>query len=111
MAVVFIENRVAPDDIKKAQEEYGSYIKIVVDVENELIVIGGEWHADGEKLLLEKGASQRNIWGGGIDSDTKNIDTVALINLRPGLDNNSQEILDKKIRDEFVKIVKEKFGL
>ena len=62
-------------------------------------------------LILEKGASQQNIWGGGIDSETKNIDTVALINLRPSFDNNSQEILDKNIRDKFVKIVKDNFGL
>ena len=75
------------------------------------MVIGGEWHADGEKVLLEKGADSKNVWVGGIDLDTKNIDTVALINLRPKQSNFSQEILDKKVRARFVKIVKEKFNL
>jgi hypothetical protein len=111
MGVVFIRKKVTKKDTDIAQEEYGKYIKIVVDVENNLICIGGEWHADGEKVLLKHGADKDNIWGGGIDLDTKNIETIALINLRPNLDNNSQEILDKEVREKFTEIVKERFGL
>ena len=110
MAVVYIKDIVAPNDIKIAQEEYGSYIKIVVDVEREVMTIGGEWHADGEKILIEKGSEQSNVWGGGIETDLNNIETIALINLRTNI-NNSQEILDAKIRELFVKIIKDKFQL
>ena len=109
MSVVLIENRVTKADLQKAGEDYGKFIKIVVDVKNNLVAIGGEWHVDGEKILLERGSQQQDLWGGGVDLDMKNIETIALINLRPSLDNNSQEILDKNIRDKFVKIVKEKF--
>lgn len=75
------------------------------------MTVGGEWHADGEKVLLENGADKDNIWGGGIDLGTKNIETIALINLRPNLGNNSQEILDKYTREKFINIVKERFKL
>lgn len=34
-----------------------------------------------------------------------------LINIRPKLDNDSQDILDKKIRYKFISIVKESFGI
>lgn len=111
MATVFVKRKVTGDDLKISQEEYGRYVKIVVDVNNDMMVIGGEWHADGEKILLEKGADKDSIWGGGIDLDTKNIETIALINLRPNLENNSQEILDKDIREKFIKIVKERFDV
>ena len=111
MSVVLIENKVTGADLQKAGEDYGKFIKIVVDVKNNLVAIGGEWHVDGEKILLERGSQQQDLWGGGVDLDMKNIETIALINLRPSLDNNSQEILDKNIRDKFVKIVKEKFEL
>ncbi len=111
MSVVFIKNKVTKKDLLKAQEDYGKYIKIVIDINNNLMVIGGEWHADGEKLLLENGANATDIWGGGIDIDTKNIDTIALINLRPNLGNNSQEILDANIRNQFTVIVKDRFSL
>lgn len=111
MAVVFVNDKVTTDDLKIAQEEYGKYVKIVVDIKNNLMTIGGEWHADGEKVLLEHSADKDSVWGGGIDLDTKNIETIALINLRPNLDNNSQEILDKDTREKFVSIVKERFEL
>jgi len=111
MSVVYLKNKATQGDILKAQEEYGKYIKIVVDVQNNLVVIGGEWHADGEKVLLEMGADKDSIWGGGIDIDTKNIETIALINLRPKLNNNSQEILDENIRKQYFKIVKNRFNI
>lgn len=111
MAVVFITDKVSKQDIEKASEDYGEYIKIVVEVEKQLMAIGGQWHADAEKVVLDKGGNQDDIWGGGIDLVTKNIETVALINLRPRLDNNSQEILDKGTREEFIKIVKNKFQI
>ena len=111
MAVVLIKGKVTPQDLMLASEDYGEYIKIVVDVVTGDAAIGGEWHADGEKILLEKGSRQKNIWGGGIDLKTRNIETVALINLRPRVGNNSQEILDKKIRKKFVSVVKKKFAI
>ena len=111
MAVVFIEGNVTEKNLQFAQEDYGKYIKIVLDVKNKLMAIGGEWHADGEKVLLEHEADKDNVWGGGIDLYTKNIDTIALINLRPNLGNNSQEILDKEARENFVNIVKERFEI
>jgi hypothetical protein len=111
MALVFVKDKVSRKDLDIAQKDYGQYVKIVVDVKNDLVVIGGQWHADGEKILLEKGASKDDIWGGGIDVDLKNIETIALINLRPNLGNNSQEILDRKIREKFTSIVKERFDI
>jgi len=111
MAVVLIKNKITKRELIKAQEDYGLYIKVVVDLESETITIGGQWHADGEKLLLEAGSKQENLWGGGIDIKTKTIEAVALINIRPRSGNDSQEILDKKCRQGFVKIVKTKFKL
>jgi hypothetical protein len=111
MSVVLLKGIVNPTDLKKASEDYGDYIKVVVDVESGLVAIGGEWHADAEKVLIGEGSRSKNIWGGGIDIKTKNIETVALINLKSEFDNNSQEILDPKIRNRFISIVKEIFGL
>lgn len=111
MAIVIVKDRVTEKDINKAKEEHGSYIKIVVDVKRKDMVIGGEWHVDAEKILLGEGSKQENLWGGGIDIETKNIDLVALINLRPSMGINSQEIIDDETRKQFVKIVKDKFSL
>lgn len=111
MAVVLVGDSLTKEDLITASKEYGEYIKIVVDIYNNLMTVGGEWHADGEKVLLEKGSKQEDVWGGGIDTKTKNIETTALINLRPKMGNDSQEMLDRNLREKFVKMVKEKFGL
>lgn len=111
MGVVLISQIVKDEDLKTAREEYGDYVKVVVDVETGAMTIGGEWHADGEKLLIEGGSKQNNLWGGGVDIKEGKIETIALINLRPNQGNNSQDILDQEARKKFIKMVKAKFNL
>jgi hypothetical protein len=96
------------DNIKK---KYGDYIKITADIEKNEVVIGCELHADGEKILLNNGSKQDNIWGGGLDFISREVDATAVLNLRPGLDNNSLEILDQQRRTKFLNIVKNIFTL
>ena len=74
------------------------------------MALGGQWHADGEKLLLDEGSRQSNLWGGGIKLTTKIIDYTSLINIR-GQVNPSHVIMDAKIRALFDQIVKGKFAL
>ena len=109
--VILVTDKVTPEQIKLAAEDYfGEYIKIVVDIETGDMTIGGEWHADGERQLLNTGCKQANLWGGGLRLAKKQIDFNSLINTKPEI-NKSQEILDPKIREKFEKLVKTKFGL
>jgi len=87
----------------------GDYLKLTVDIENEWLVAGGELHADAEKFLLDKGSNQDNIWGGGINLKDRQIDTTAVLNLRPRMNNDNLEILDHQRRGKFIKIVKKLF--
>ena len=93
MSAVLIRDKVTDQDLAKAKEDYGDYIKVVVDVETRVMAIGGQWHADGEKLL-----------------PTKTIDYTALINIRAQV-NPSHVIMDAKIRQVFDQIIKDKFTL
>lgn len=104
-------NKVTLVDLHKAKKDYGDYVKVTVDVVNGRITIGGQWHADGEKLLTEIGSKQSDIWGGGINLLTNKVETFALINLRPKDENDSQEILNSEIRKKFIETVKQKFDL
>ncbi len=97
-------------EIGEIRKTYGTYIKVTVDIEKNELVAGCELHADGEELLLRNGSKQNNIWGGGIDLNKKEIDTIAVLNLRPRLENNSMEILDPKRRNLFVRVVRKFFG-
>lgn len=102
--VLYLERKATKEDIRNASQEFGDYIKIVVDIERGVIAIGGKLHADAEKILIRTGSPQRNLWGGGLDLNSKKIDTQAIINLRPRQGNDSMEILDPEIRKKFIEI-------
>lgn len=90
------------EEIKKLREVFDSYIKTVIDVEKKICSAGCDRHFESEKILLEQGSKQSNLWGG-IDIDTKEIDFNSFINIRPKDNNASNEILDRekrKIYDE-----------
>lgn len=106
MAVVIVNSvPVSNSNIDIAKQDYGDYIKFVADIERNVLAIGGEWHADAEKVLLEQGSKQINLWGGGIDLITGDIDYVSLINTRPNF-NNSQEVTSEEIRLKMAELVK-----
>lgn len=113
MAILLLEEKPTKEQIAKLREKFKEYIKVVADVEREIIAAGGRLHADCEKLLLENGSKQKDLWGGGVDLLSKKIDCTAITNIRPNQGNDSMEILDPTIRKKFFEIVKiyfERYG-
>lgn len=94
------------EEIEKLKEQFEVYIKTVIDIENKICSAGMDRHFDGEQILLEQDSKQSNLWGGGIDLETKTIDFNSFINIRPRDNNMSDEIQDQKIREEYEKLVK-----
>jgi len=76
-------------------------VKFVADVRRRVMAVGGELHADAERLLLEEGSSQDDLWGGnyypGFGPEDC-LEFTALINIRPARGNKSMEIPDPAIR-------------
>ena len=107
----FFDSPLDIEEVRKLQDKWGDYLKVTVDVKKNWVVAGGELHADGEKVLLEKGSRQDDIWGGGINLIEKQIDTTAVLNLRPRLNNESLEILDPQRREKFISVIKAYFNL
>lgn len=99
------------DEIEKLREQFDTYIKTVVDIEKKICSAGADRHFESEKILLEQASAQRNLWGGGIDIETKEIDFNSFINIRPNDNNTSNEIQDAKIRESFEELMKYFFGI
>jgi len=59
-----------------------------------------------KQMLLVDGSRQSSLWGGGFDTETKEIDYNSMINLRPADQNPSREILSADIRNKFNQVVK-----
>lgn len=94
------------EEIEKLKECFDVYVKTVIDLKRKVCSAGMDRHFEGEKILLEQGSSQSDIWGGGIDLETKIIDYNSFINIRPTQKNPSNEILDPEIRNLYEDLTK-----
>lgn len=102
--ILILEKKATGKDLKKVAKDFDGYIKFVVDVEREILAAGGRLHVDGEQKLLKEGSLQEDLWGGGLDLETGEIDFDSMINLRPSQGNASREVLDTQIRKKMEEI-------
>lgn len=109
MRIEIVKEKITQDDIKKlAQESFGDMVKVVVDIEQGIVAAGGQMHYDSEKVLLESGSKQNNLWGANIYPDrekTERIEYTSLINIRPKDNNRGMEVEDQHIRDHMKKVI------
>lgn len=102
MEIKIIRDKISLAELQElAREGFGDMVKVVVDVEKEIMAVGGELHADGEQELLNQGSSQKNLWGVNLypfESTDKQIRFESLINIRPGQNNRSMEIQDEELK-------------
>lgn len=91
-----------------AKDQFGDWIKTVVDIEKGIMAIGGDLHADEEAVLLEHGCSQKNLWGANIwfekDGDER-LQFDSMINIRPTQGNRSRIIESQDIREKVKNII------
>lgn len=104
-----IKSKTSIDELKKmANKMFGNLVKVVVDIDKEIMAVDGELHSDEEALLLEKSSKQENLWGINIYPEIKDKDWIefdSMINLRPSLKNFSRGINNSDIRKKIIKIV------
>ncbi|HJX50760.1 MAG TPA: DUF5674 family protein [Candidatus Nanoarchaeia archaeon] len=53
------------EEIKRLKELFAVYIKTVVDIEKKLCSAGCDRHFESEKILLQQGSKQKDLWGAG----------------------------------------------
>lgn len=92
-----------------AADCFGDMIKCVADVRTGQLALNAEMHADLERLLLEHGASQEDLWGFNLYPDEDGEDFIeydSVINIRSWQDNPSRDVINPAIREAIQKIVK-----
>ena len=109
MEIILVEEPIARRRLKDVGEpQFGTYIKAVVDVENAIMAVGGDFHADEEAFLLSRGSSQMNLWGINIHFDLDLPDMVefdSVINIRLRQGNSSRSVEDQAVREKITQIV------
>jgi hypothetical protein len=94
----FVIEKAVPNQINEMLEVYSGMIKLAVDIRRNILVGGGEMHADCEKVLIDNGSEQDDVWGANWYPDEQRLEFEALINIRPYLGNRGMVIQNEEIR-------------
>ena len=104
--VIVLDKKITPVQFQQAREIYPDYIKTVMDIEKEILAVGGEYHIDCEDVLIRSGSKQENLYGGGYRVSTREIEYMALSNFKPALNKTTYEIMDEKVRKKLEELTK-----
>ena len=77
-----IQERAIPEQMRQMLLTLGIYIKIAIDIQREILVGGGELHADCERVLIKSGSQQSQIWGADWYPAKQTIGYESIISLR-----------------------------
>lgn len=105
-----IRERATKQQIDEMLKTWGVFIKIVVDIEREILAGGAERHYECEQELLKDGSRQRDIWGADWSPYTQEMVFESIINIRPSENNRTMEIQSLLIRERVAQITQRLLG-
>ncbi len=81
-------------------------VKGVVDIKRNLLAIDASLHADLEKMLLDDGSSQYDLWGINLYPEEEDlIEFDSMINLRPNQGNRTRGVENAATREKITEVV------
>lgn len=107
--MIILDKSISIKDLKViADELFSDMVKAVADTRNGLIAIDAELHSDLERLLLENGSDQEDLWGFNIYPEMDGEDFIefdSLINIRPRQYNRSRYVESAEVRKKITALV------
>ncbi|BAY15057.1 hypothetical protein NIES2109_63770 (plasmid) [Nostoc sp. HK-01] len=105
-----IRERATKQQIDEMLKTWGVFIKIVVDIEREILAGGAERHYECEQELLKDGSKQKNLWGADWCPYTQEMVFESIINIRPSQNNRTMIIESPDIRERVTQITLQLLG-
>lgn len=109
MAIHILSEPATPEQVADMLAALDDYIKVAIDLERGILAGGGVMHADCERVLLEDGSRQDDVWGGDWIPDASEVRFHSMINVRPSQANRSTEVQDLGIRTSMEAIIRRMF--
>lgn len=108
--VIIIIEPIPLNELKNiAQQHFGDMVKGVVDIEKNILALGGDLHADEEAALIQNGSKQENLWGINLYPEITFPDMVefdSMINIRPRQNNRSRGVENPDLQKQILTVVK-----
>lgn len=109
MSIHLLEKLISIKDVRAlALEDYGTMIKGTVDIVENKVALGGDYHIETCELLVEGGSSHTNIWGFNIRFDEGENDLLefdSLVNIKPAIGNKSRSVENPEVIETATKII------
>ena len=106
--VIVAEKITKTEIVDLSQKRFGDMVKAVVDLKRGVMALGGELHADEERVLLDQGSKQDNLWGINIYHALPRgewIEFDSMINIRPSQGNRSRGVDNENLRLQITELV------
>lgn len=98
-------------DLERSEVVFdGPMVKGAVDVGRRLLAVDADLHADLERMLLENGSRQDDLWGINLwfeDGGEDFVEFDSMINVRPRKGNRSRDVEDEVTRRKIVEVVEQ----
>ncbi|WP_414623831.1 DUF5674 family protein [Calothrix sp. CCY 0018] len=108
--ILIIRGRATKEQLDEMLVTWGVFIKIVVDIEREVLAGGAERHYECEQELLKNGSKQKDLWGADWCPYTQEIVFESIINIRPSQNNRTMIVQSPIIRERITTITKQLLG-
>ena len=105
-----VKDKIEISELKEmAENMHGNLVKVMVDIEKEVIALDAPLHSDLMEYLIEEGHSEsQNLWGINIYPEKQGDDFIefdSMMNLKPALGNKTRGIEKEEIREKIKKII------
>ena len=92
-----------------SERMFGGLVKAVVDLERNVMVVDASMHADEERMLLELGSKQNDLWGINLYPELYGtndfVEFDSMINIRPRQNNFSRSVEDVSTQQRIISLV------
>jgi len=104
-----VNTKISTQELQEmAHHFFGDMVKGVVDVEQRILAVDAELHADLESFLLEKNSQQEYLWGINLYPFLEGDDFLefdSMINIRPAQNNRSRGVENVDIQNQIKVII------
>lgn len=96
------------DLVTICEDNFSDFVKCVADIKEGKLAIDSELHSDLERMLMEDGSVQENLWGFNLYPEESGDDFIeydSLINIRSWQGNPSRDVADPAVREAIKEVV------
>src|SRR5438045_2880752 len=105
-----VKDEIQISELKEmAKKMHGELVKVMIDVDKNIIAVDAPMHADLLELLITEESSQsQDLWGINIHPDKTGEDFIefdSMMNLKPALGNKTRSVENPETRGKIIQII------